>query len=209
MVNPYTLIDTRRSPQLGVLTGPSRQHAMRRQSSAQIGAAADAALDSSGESSDAEEDDEFGLPRRRGGPIVRSASSELLDDSRPKLHRSGSPCSSGRKPRVGSLLRLVLLVVAGLPLLVFCSRLGGLRASFALRGVLGESVLEQETAPDRVWQGGPTAINRTDAVLPTTMGGLAVKWGGAGPGGLARTVADERDGVEGGAGRGRRLKSVA
>ena len=176
---------------------------MRRQSSAQIGAAADAALDSSGESSGAEEDDEFGLPRRRGGPIVRSVSSELLDDSRPKPHRSGSPCPSGRKPRVGSLLRLVLLVVAGLPLLIFCSRLGGLRASFALRGVLGDSVLEQEAAPDRPWQGGPTAINRTDGVLPGTMGGLGVKWGGAGG------LADERGGDGGGAGRGRRLKSVA
>lgn len=176
---------------------------MRRQSSAQIGAAADAALDSSGESSGAEEDDEFGLPRRRGGPIVRSVSSELLDDSRPKPHRSGSPCPSGRKPRVGSLLRLVLLVVAGLPLLIFCNRLGGLRASFALRGVLGESVLEQEATPDRAWQDGPTAINRTDGVLPETMGGLAVKWGGAGG------LADERGGGGGGAGRGRRLKSVA
>ena len=139
---------------------------------------------------------------------MRSVSSELLDDSRPKPHRSGSPGPSGRKPRVGSLLRLVLLVVGtGLPLLVFCSRLGGLRASFALRGALGESVLAQETAPDRAWQGGPTAINRTDGVLPTTIGGLAVKWGGGG--GLARAVADERGGDGGGAGRGRRLKSVA
>ena len=171
---------------------------MRRLSAAQIGAAADAALDSSGESSGAEEEDEFGLPRRRAGPIVRSVSSELLDESRPKPHR---------KPRV-DLLRLVLLVVAGLPLLVFCSRLGGLRTSFALRGVLGDSVIEQETSPDRVWQGGPTAINGTDGVLPTTMGGLAVKWGGAG--GLARTVSDEQGGgAGGGAGRGRRLRSVA
>ena len=55
---------------------------MRRLSAAQIGAAADAALDSSGESSGAEEEDEFGLPRRRAGPIVRSVSSELLDESR-------------------------------------------------------------------------------------------------------------------------------
>ena len=170
---------------------------MRRLSAAQIGAAADAALDSSGESSGAEEEDEFGLPRRRAGPITRSISSELLDDSRPKPHR---------KPRV-DLLRIVLLVVAGLPLLVFCSRLGGLRASFALRGVLGDSVIEQETSPDRVWQGGPTAINRTDGVLPTTMGGLAVKWGGGGE--LARTVSDEQGGGVGGAGRGRRLRSVA
>ena len=170
---------------------------MRRLSAAQIGAAADAALDSSGESSGAEEEDEFGLPRRRAGPIVRSVSSELLDDSRPKPHR---------KPRM-DLLRLVLLVVAGLPLLVFCSRLGGLRASFALRGVLGDSVIEQETSPDRVWQGGPTAINRTDGVLPTTMGGLAVKWGGGDE--LARTVSDEQGGGGGGAGRGRRLRSVA
>ena len=192
-----------------VCSPPGIQHefTMRRQSSAQIGAMADAALDSSGESSDAEEDDEFGLPRRRGGPIVRSVSSELLDDSRPKPHRSGSPGPSGRKPRVGSLLRLVLLVVGSLPLLVFCSRLGGLRTSFALRGVLGESVLAQETAPDRAWQGGPTAINSTDGILPTTIGGLAVKWGGAG--GLARAVADEQGGGGGGAGRGRRLKSVA
>ena len=176
---------------------------MRRQSAAQIGAAADAALESSGESSGAEEEDEFGLPRRRAGPIARSISSELLDDSRPKPHRSGSPCPSGRKPR--GLLRLVWLVVAGLPLLVFCNRLGGLRASFALRGV--DSVIEQETSPDRVWQGGPTAINRTDGVLPTAMGGQAVKWGVAG--GLARTVSDEQGGGGGGAGRGRRLTSVA
>ena len=185
---------------------------MRRLSAAQIGAAADAALDSSGESSGAEEEDEFGLPRRRAGPIVRSVSSELLDDSRPKPHRSGSPCQSGRKPR-SDLLRLVLLVVAALPLLVFCSRLGGLRTSFALRGVLGDSVIEQETSPDRVWQGGPTAINGTDGVLPTTMGGLAVTWGGAG--GLARGVSDEQGGGAGGAGapvgagKGRRLRSVA
>ena len=61
---------------------------MRRLSAAQIGAAADAALDSSGESSGAEEDDEFGLPRRRAGPIVRSVSSELLDDMKPVVRES-------------------------------------------------------------------------------------------------------------------------
>ena len=167
---------------------------MRRQSSAQIGAAADAALDS-GESSDAEElDDEAGLPRRRG-PVVRSASSELLDDSRPKPHRSGSPCPSGRNSRASSMLRLILLLAAGLPLLIFCSR-SGLRTSFALHGVLGEPALEQEAAPNHAWQGGPTTLNRTDH--STTRGGLAV-----------RGLADDRGGGAVGAGRGRRLKSVA
>ena len=74
-------------------------------------------------------------------------------------------------------------------------------------------MIEQETSPDRVWQGGPTAINGTDGVLPTTMGGLAVTWGGAG--GLARGVSDEQGGGAGGAGapvgagKGRRLRSVA
>ena len=135
---------------------------MRRQSSAQISAAASAALES-GESSEGEVEDEFRLPRRRtktdleARPLRRVGSSSEDDDwDRAAKHRSGSPSTGGRR-RVGKLVRLVSILAAGALLCYAMLRHQQLNL-LSVAGLLGGALEQDSNAPEGVWQGGATAL---------------------------------------------------
>ena len=141
----------------------ARATIMRRQSSAQISAAASAALES-GESSEGEVEDEFRLPRRRtktdleARPLRRVGSSSEDDDwDRAAKHRIGSPSTGGRR-RVGKLVRLVSILAAG-ALLCYAMLRHQQLGLLSVAGLLGGALEAQDSnALEGVWQGGATAL---------------------------------------------------